>query len=127
MQNGVGGGDTSGGSRFSQWFSREKSPSEKLNEVLSRRSSLQEDNHHHNLIKNLLNDITEPNVSIPGDHESYFAPISPAANTVNINSNRGPQQNASKPVDLMEMLQRGKQTMPIAADMPPVFKNPVGT
>lgn len=125
LQNGVGGGDTAG-SRFSQWFNREKSPPNKQKEEESRRSSLQDDNHHHHLIKNLLSDISETNVTIPGDSESYFAPISPAANTSNIGTNSGGSKPASKPVNLMEMLQRGKQPMPIAADVPPIMKNTMG-
>lgn len=124
--NGVGAGDATGGSRFSQWFNREETPIEKHVNEESRRSSLQEENHHHHLIKNLLSDISEPNVAIPCDTEAYFAPISPAANTGNLNRGPAGSQTASKPVDLMEMLQRGKQNMPIAGDVPPVLKNPVG-
>lgn len=74
----------------------------------------------------MLDDNVEPNVAIPGDTDSYFAPISPAANTISMH-HRGlsGSQTASKPVDLMEMLQRGKQTRPIYGDVPPVFKNNV--
>ncbi|KAK5638593.1 hypothetical protein RI129_012888 [Pyrocoelia pectoralis] len=101
LPNGVSGndGDTSG-SRFSQWFKRE-SPKQTQNSD-SRRSSLQDDH----IIRNLLNDIniSEPNVTIPGDSDSYFAPISPAANTGNSNL----KFSSQKPFNLMEMLQRGK-------------------
>lgn len=101
LPNGVSGndGDTSG-SRFSQWFKRE-SPKQTQNND-SRRSSLQDDH----IIRNLLNDIniSEPNVTIPGDSDSYFAPISPAANTGNSNLNF----SSKKPINLMEMLQKGK-------------------
>ncbi|KAF5291743.1 hypothetical protein FQA39_LY14231 [Lamprigera yunnana] len=97
LPNGVSGekGESSG-SRFSRWFKRE-SPV-KLAHTDSRRSSLQDDH----LIRNLLNDITEPNVAIPGDSDLYFAPISPAANTGNSTL---PSQ---KPLNLMEMLYKGK-------------------
>lgn len=48
-----------------------------------------------------MKDLNEPSVSIPGDSSSYFAPISPAANT---------GANAtSKSINIMEMLQKGKQ------------------
>ncbi|KAF5292641.1 hypothetical protein FQR65_LT11193 [Abscondita terminalis] len=95
LPNGVVGdeGDTSG-SRFSRWFKRE-SPVKQTHGDSSRRSSLQDEH----LIRNLLNDIAEPNVSIPGDSDLYFAPISPAAST---------GSGGQKPLNLMEMLQKGK-------------------
>lgn len=91
-------GDSSGKSRFSKWFSVENNPSEG-----SRRSSVQEES----MIKNLLKDLNEPSVSIPGDSNSYFAPISPAANTGSALNNAGMAPN-SKSINIMEMLQRGK-------------------
>nr|XP_033329376.1 nuclear factor of activated T-cells 5-like isoform X2 [Megalopta genalis] len=94
LTNGVG---TNGGtcSRFSQWFKRE-SP---VQQVDSRRTSIQDD-----ILNNLLNDITEPNIQIPSVTESntYFAPISPANTTTNtVTSTTG--------VKLLEMLQRGNK------------------
>lgn len=67
------------------------------------------------MIKNLLNEISETNVSIPGDSNSYFAPISPAANTGGSHVG-GSIPPASKSYNLMEMLQRGKQKMSHSAD-----------
>ncbi|XP_031330190.1 eukaryotic translation initiation factor 4E transporter-like isoform X7 [Photinus pyralis] len=101
LPNGVSGNDgDASGSRFSQWFKME-SPKQAPNND-SRRSSLQDDH----IIRNLLNEINimEPNVTIPGDSESYFAPISPAANTGVANL----KLSSQKPVNLMEMLQKGK-------------------
>ncbi|KAK4877791.1 hypothetical protein RN001_010297 [Aquatica leii] len=96
LPNGVSGdeGETSG-SRFSRWFKRESPVKQTHGD--SRRSSLQDEH----LIRNLLNDITEPNVSIP-ESDLYFAPISPAASTGNGNL------HSQKPLNLMEMLQKGK-------------------
>ncbi|XP_015113085.1 eukaryotic translation initiation factor 4E transporter isoform X2 [Diachasma alloeum] len=90
LTNGVGA-DAGSGSRFSQWFKRE-SP------VLdSRRESIQDE-----LLNNLLNDITEPNIQVPSVNESnaYFAPISPANQTGG---------NAGTGTKLLEMLQRGNK------------------
>jgi len=52
-----------------------------------------------------LNDITEPNIQIPSVTESntYFAPISPANTTNNMNA-------ATNGVKLLEMLHRGNKT-----------------
>ncbi|KAI4454790.1 eukaryotic translation initiation factor 4e transporter [Holotrichia oblita] len=128
LPNGVGleSGDTSG-SKFSRWFSREKSPpptaaNQKQSDG-SRRSSLHDDHHH--LIKNILNDISEPTVSIPCDSNSYFAPISPAASTGSVSANPGHPQAAAQPINFMEILQRsGKhQGGPLHADLPPTMKN----
>lgn len=88
----------SAGSRFSRWFKKESPIKPNMDD--SRRSSLQDDH----IIKNLLNDISEPNVTIPGDSDLYFAPISPAANT------GSSMRSTQKPMNLMEMLQRGKQS-----------------
>lgn len=104
FQNGVGGdGDaSSASSRFTQFFKREKSPPSQMKQNDSRRSSLQDNT----VIRNVLKDIEEPNVTIPpaGDSNSYFAPISPAANTMQ------PVSGGSKPInDLMEMLQRNNR------------------
>lgn len=64
----------------------------------SRRASIQDE-----LLNNLLNDITEPNIQIPSVTESntYFAPISPANTTNNTNATNG--------VKLLEMLHRGNK------------------
>lgn len=64
----------------------------------SRRASIQDE-----LLNNLLNDITEPNIQIPSVTESntYFAPISPANTTNNTNS--------ATNVKLLEMLHRGNK------------------
>jgi hypothetical protein len=98
LQNGVGGdGDTNAKSRFSKWFSAETN-----NTSDSRRSSVQDET----IIKSLLKDLNEPSVSIPGDSNSYFAPISPAANT---GTSLGAAGGGSKSINIMEMLQRGKQ------------------
>lgn len=89
----------SASSRFTQFFKREKSPPPQNKHNDSRRSSLQDNT----IIRNVLKDIEEPNVTIPpaGDSNSYFAPISPAANTT----------GTSKPInDLVEMLQRGSRS-----------------
>jgi len=66
--------------------------------VDSRRASIQDE-----LLNNLLNDITEPNIQIPSVTESntYFAPISPANTTNNTNS--------ATNVKLLEMLHRGNK------------------
>lgn len=94
LTNGVG---SNGGScsRFSQWFKRE-SP---VQQVDSRRTSIQDD-----ILNNLLNDITEPNIQIPSVTESntYFAPISPANTTAN-------NTTSTTGVKLLEMLQRGNK------------------
>lgn len=94
MKNGVGT-EVGSGSRFSQWFKRE-SPVQQLD---SRRASIQDE-----LLNNLLNDITEPNIQIPSVTESnaYFAPISPANTTSNTD-------NPTTGVKLLEMLQRGNK------------------
>lgn len=66
----------------------------------SRRTSIQDD-----ILNNLLNDITEPNIQIPSVTESntYFTPISPA-NTTTANTS-----TPSTGVKLLEMLQRGNK------------------
>lgn len=54
------------------------------------------------------------------ESDTYFAPISPAANTP------GGPQAGSKPVTLLELLQRGNkqpQKQPSQGDIPPVMKN----
>lgn len=89
LTNGVGA--TSGsGSRFSQWFKRE-SPQED-----NRGPSIQDE-----LLNNLLNDITEPNIQVPtvSDSNAYFAPISPA----NATSGNQPQPGAPT-IKLIEMM-----------------------
>ncbi|KAK2585472.1 hypothetical protein KPH14_010130 [Odynerus spinipes] len=95
LTNGVG---SNGGScsRFSQWFKRE-SPVQQQTD--SRRASIQDE-----LLNNLLNDITEPNIQIPSVTESntYFAPISPANPTTN-------NSTSTTGVKLLEMLQRGNK------------------
>lgn len=70
----------------------------------SRRSSLHDE---HPIIKDLLNDI-EPVSIPPGDTDSYFAPISPAANTAgsSLGGNKAANQQGSL---ILEMLQRGKR------------------
>ncbi|KAG5868188.1 hypothetical protein JTB14_030261 [Gonioctena quinquepunctata] len=105
LTNGIGAdGDTNTKSRFSRWFKQE-SPEK----IESRRSSLHDDH----IIKDLLKDIGETSVTIPGDSEAYFAPISPAANTGGIiggkRSAQAQQQQQSQSINIMEMLQRGKQ------------------
>lgn len=101
LQNGVGGeGDAAGKSRFSQFFSVDSSGA---NVTESRRSSVQDDA----IIKNLLKDMSDANViNIPGDSNSYFAPISPAANTMGANATGGSAKDVN---NIMEMLHgRGK-------------------
>ncbi|XP_018362503.1 PREDICTED: eukaryotic translation initiation factor 4E transporter isoform X5 [Trachymyrmex cornetzi] len=94
LTNGVGS-NSGTGSRFSQWFKRE-SP---VQQADSRRASIQDE-----LLNNLLNDITEPNIQIPLVTESntYFAPISPANTTNNANT-------TTNGVKLLEMLHRGNK------------------
>ncbi|XP_050499218.1 eukaryotic translation initiation factor 4E transporter-like isoform X3 [Diabrotica virgifera virgifera] len=99
LTNGVGGDGDNSKSRFSRWFKQE-SPEKPE----SRRSSLHDDH----LINNLLKDL-EPNVTIPGDSEAYFAPISPAANTGGIVGSKREFQQQSQAMNIMDMLQRGKQ------------------
>lgn len=65
--------------------------------------------HEEHIIRNLLNDISEPNVTIP-DSDLYFAPISPAANTGSTNVRNAGVPSAQKPLTLIEMLQRNKQS-----------------
>ncbi|KAF2885441.1 hypothetical protein ILUMI_20721 [Ignelater luminosus] len=105
LSNGVSGDDNdTSGSRFSRWFKRESPVKQTL--VDSRRSSLQDEH----IIRNLLNDISEPNVTIP-DSDLYFAPISPAANTGSTNLRNAGVPSAQKPMTLIEMLQqRNKQS-----------------
>lgn len=97
LTNGIGTDGDNTKSRFSRWFKQE-SPEKPE----SRRSSLHEDHH---IIKHLLKDIGETSVTIPGDSDAYFAPISPAANT-GVKKEIQPQ---SQPINIMEILQRGKQ------------------
>ncbi|CAH1260988.1 unnamed protein product [Diabrotica balteata] len=99
LTNGVGADGDNSKSRFSRWFKQE-SPEKPE----SRRSSLHDDH----LINNLLKDL-EPNVTIPGDSEAYFAPISPAANTGGIVGGKREFQQQSQAMNIMDMLQRGKQ------------------
>lgn len=68
----------------------------------SRRTSIQDD-----ILNNLLNDITEPNIQIPSVTESntYFAPISPANTTTTNNTTSN-----TTSVKLLEMLQRGNKS-----------------
>lgn len=74
------------------------------------------------------------NILIPniGESDTYFAPISPAASTGGNNAGNPTSQGnstgpaaGSKPVTLLEMLQRGKQPIkqPNVADVPPVMKS----
>lgn len=100
LQNGVGGDGDNMKSRFSRWFKQE-SPEK----AESRRPSLHDDHH---IIKDLLNDIGETSVSIPGDSEAYFAPISPAGNTSGVIGGKRGGGAQSQPINIMEMLQRGK-------------------
>lgn len=74
-----------GGSRFSQWFSRD-SPTKMVGKkgiFDSRRSSLHDE--LNNLIGDMSNEMKAPGHSLHQHQESnkYFAPISPAANTAN--------------------------------------------
>ncbi|XP_017779508.1 PREDICTED: eukaryotic translation initiation factor 4E transporter-like isoform X5 [Nicrophorus vespilloides] len=110
LSNGVESGDAAG-SRFSRWFNRsDNSPSNKVS-AENRCPSLPEaSNDHHQIIKNLLGEqFNEPSVAIPqpGDSESYFAPISPAASSVPVQQQQ--QQQQQKSLNLMEMLQRGNK------------------
>lgn len=83
----------------------------------SRRASIQDE-----LLNNLLNDITEPNIQIPSTTESnaFFAPISPANTTLNTD-------NPATGVKLLEMLQRGNKPnqngQGDAASVVPMMKN----
>lgn len=92
--DGEGEAATASESRFTQFFKRE-SPHKQRSD-----SPTLSDDH---IIKNLLKDIAEPSVYIPGDSNQYFAPISPAANT---GTSHGEPKQFS---ELMEMIQRGKQ------------------
>lgn len=74
-----------GGSRFSQWFSRD-SPTKMVGKkglFDSRRSSLHDE--LNNLIGDMSNEMKAPGHQLHQNQESnkYFAPISPAANTAN--------------------------------------------
>ncbi|XP_069683292.1 eukaryotic translation initiation factor 4E transporter-like isoform X2 [Periplaneta americana] len=102
------------GSRFRQFFQRD-SP---VNQAESRRSSLQEE-----LLNNIINDITEPNIMIPplSESDTYFAPISPAANTATSSMSVSAVGSNTKPTLLLEMLQRGGQG---DAALPPVIRAP---
>ncbi|VEN55433.1 unnamed protein product [Callosobruchus maculatus] len=85
LPNGVGNeAEIQAKSRFSRWF-KQDSPEKQTQSTtnagnMSRHSSLQSDDDHHLIIKDLLKDISEPG-GPPGDSEAYFAPISPAGNT----------------------------------------------
>lgn len=112
LTNGVTDGNKAT-SRFSRWFKKE-SPTRDLAE--SRRSSIQEDNH---IIKDLLKDINDSSsvpiaVHPPNDSNAYFAPISPAGNTSNpLGGFSGPKSSQSsmgQPINIMDMLSRGKQS-----------------
>jgi translation initiation factor 4E transporter len=99
------GSNGGSGSRFSQWFKRESPPLQQQNQQIdSLRSTIQDE-----LLNNLLNDISEPNIHIPSVTESntYFAPISPAANTHN--NIMPPQSSSSTGIKLLEMLQRNSK------------------
>ncbi|PNF25668.1 hypothetical protein B7P43_G00632 [Cryptotermes secundus] len=133
----------SAGSRFCQFFRRD-SP---VNQPESRRSSLQDE-----LLNNIINDITEPNIVIPpmSESDTYFAPISPAANTAtstvsvsavgsSVSSNVMSSGNGGntggtgssgsvcvKPTLLLEMLQRGGQNQSTQGDatLPTIIRAP---
>lgn len=98
------GTNDSAGSRFSQWFKRDSPPLQQ-----SQQRDIKDE-----LLNNLLNDISEPNIQIPAASESnkYFAPISPAAHT-HMNNNAVPsshqQSSASTGIKLLEMLQRNNK------------------
>ncbi|XP_049838466.1 eukaryotic translation initiation factor 4E transporter isoform X28 [Schistocerca gregaria] len=96
--------DSSGGSRFSQWFRRE-SPVNRQAE--SRCSSIQDE-----LLNNLISDITEPAIVIPplSESDTYFTPISPAESTVTQqNLNVSTDSDNTQKSSLLEMLQRRPQ------------------
>ncbi|KAK3933328.1 Eukaryotic translation initiation factor 4E transporter [Frankliniella fusca] len=106
-----------GGSRFSQWFSR--------NSPTNESTKTEPDD---------LTNITEPTISIPSgnDLDSYFAPISPAASSLHQKQQlqlhlqqqqlqaKLSQQNA--PNKLLEMLRRGSdaQVHPAPAEIPSI-------
>lgn len=81
FQNGVGATEGTS-SRFSQFFKRESPP---IQNQSNQQRSDPDTSIHDELLNNLLNDISEPKIQIPSVTESntYFAPISPAANTHN--------------------------------------------
>ncbi|XP_054724809.1 eukaryotic translation initiation factor 4E transporter-like [Uloborus diversus] len=92
-----------GCSRFSQWFRRESPLPESGNN--SRRSSL-----HEELIANVLNSITEPQIIIPSpvpnSSDNFFAPISPAISQSSTYSvSQSGTSNCSNNKDIMKMLQ----------------------
>ncbi|KAJ8956303.1 hypothetical protein NQ318_015039 [Aromia moschata] len=112
LPNGVGGDGDNMKSRFSRWFKVQESPERQPQQAESRRSSMHDDHH---IIKDLLSDIGETSVSIPGDSEAYFAPISPAGGGGGggvIGGKRAAQ--AAQPLNIMEMLQKGKQAPQMA-------------
>ncbi|XP_044738179.1 eukaryotic translation initiation factor 4E transporter isoform X2 [Chrysoperla carnea] len=125
--------ETVSGSRFQRWFTRE-SP---IKQHDSRRSSLQDE-----IINNMIKDITEPNIMIPhmNDSDTYFAPISPAAASMNTqttnagpigppptqnnhhnhnnNHNNNNNVNEKTTSHLLELLRVGKTKQPVGNDMP---------
>ncbi|CAH1134209.1 unnamed protein product [Ceutorhynchus assimilis] len=106
LANGVGEEAETSTSRFSRWF-RKDSPSNDTE--AGRCSSMKEDNH---IMKDLLKDLNESS-SIPVsvnpsmDPNTYFAPISPAGNTIDDKARS--VMNMSQSVNIMEMLARSKQ------------------
>lgn len=83
--------ESSGGSRFSQFFSS-KTKEEQKNLDQCRRSSITEELHSEKM--------TSIKIPSPGDPSAYFAPISPAAKTENLHHVH--QQQDINPI--MEML-----------------------
>ncbi|KAG8226919.1 hypothetical protein J437_LFUL005676, partial [Ladona fulva] len=136
-------GPVGGSSRFCQWFRPETPPATAMmimssqqnqeNNIASdisnkapgaavnqgpdsRRSSL-----HDELLNNMINEITEPNIVIPslGGPDSYFAPISPAASTnLGGGATIQDQESASKSSLLLEMLHRGSHQRPQRQQQP---------
>ncbi|XP_018330071.1 eukaryotic translation initiation factor 4E transporter-like isoform X4 [Agrilus planipennis] len=133
LTNGIGGdGDgPSSGSRFSRFFktsSPPKTPFDDEDDIGGSHSSASM--HDNYLLKTILRDISETKVTIPGETESSFAPISPAAYTGGCGSRSSAAATAAaqhggagttasatttvnnqKPLNLIDILQRNRQSV----------------
>lgn len=92
-------GNSGGGSRFSQFFSKtkEEQPQKNLDQ---RRSSITDELKQ----ESNSNSMTSIKIPSPGDPSAYFAPISPAAKTEH---HHEPTSNANQLNPIMEMLRSG--------------------
>ncbi|KAL0266372.1 UNVERIFIED_CONTAM: hypothetical protein PYX00_008932 [Menopon gallinae] len=107
LSNGATGEGNQSSSRFSQWFRRDSPP----DVTDSKRATAYDE-----LIKNIINDISESSINIPTkESDTYFAPISPAGTTSGnsfLDMLKGQQRNEhrSKPPSIKDLEASGKVT-----------------